>query len=458
MELRELRLIVSRYFPIAFVVFSLCLAVGFAAAFLPQKTYRTGATIVLDVNNDPELGGVSVQQASFLLPAIEQKAMSTSMRERAAADVPEALRNTRVDIDAASDVSVLRIRGTSTSPEASQAWVNAIADRLVEEQSSTSPVVLGVLDSAPLKRRPIAPNVEPILAAFIVLGVIAGLFSTLAADRIKRAFDTNQTVRDRLGTTVLGEIPVLRRRTERRRPVISLLDGNSRSPLANAFETVRTNVEFRMAQVQADRVAVVSLSPDSDRSMIAAGLCCSLATVGRNVVAIEADLRRPMLAEQLGIRPRTGLGDIATFGPEALVLQPTRLARLEVLPAGLPAGRAADVVTTHLPRVVDDIAKDHHRTLVVDSPPMRLAPESAIVMSTARYVVLVVNNRSSDFANLSEAIELINDAGGILLGVVVNGVPRRRLRRLDDQRMTRTMRDVDPVAGEKVTVPVQPDA
>lgn len=457
MELREFRLIVSRYFPIAFIVFSLFLAVGFAAAFLPDKTYRTSASIVLDLNNDPELGAVSVQQATFLLPAVEQKAMSTSMRERAASDVPEAVRNVRVDIDVTSDVSVMRIRGTSTSPEAAEAWVNAIADRLVEEQSTTSPVVMGVLDTAPLKRRPIAPNVEPILAAFIVLGVIAGLFSTLAADRIKRAFDTNQTVRDRLGTTVLGEIPVLRRRTERRRPIITLLRTQPSSPLAGAFETVRTNIEFRMAQVNADRVAVVSLSQDPDRPMVAAGVSCSLATVRHNVVAIEADLRRPMLAEQLGIRPQTGLGDVATFGPEALVLQPTRLERLEVLPAGLPAGRAADVVTSHLPAVVDDIGTGADRTLVIDSPAMRLAPESAIVISTARHVVLVVNNRSSDFANLSEAIELINDAGGVLLGVVVTGVPRRRLRRLDDHRMSRASRSIERPADDKLDAPTRAD-
>ena len=116
MELRELRLIVSRYLPIAYIVFALCVAAGFAAAFLPAKTYRTSATIIVDVNNDPELGGASVQQASFLLPAIETRAKSRSLRDRAARDVPEAFRTVRVNIDAVSNTSVLTLKGTSIDP------------------------------------------------------------------------------------------------------------------------------------------------------------------------------------------------------------------------------------------------------------------------------------------------------------------------------------------------------
>lgn len=429
MDIRELRLIVSRYLPIAFLVFALCVAAGMAAAFLPDKTYRTSASIVLEVNNDPETGGGSVQQASFLLPALEEKARSRSLHDRVANDVPDQYRDVRVAIDTTTNTSVLKVRGTSESPQAARAWVNAIADRLVEEQTAESPVVLGVLDPAPLKGRPISPNTEPIMVAAIVVGLIAGLFSTLAADRIKQAFDTNQTVRDRLGTTVLGEIPVMRRRTERRHPIISLLNGHQSAPhLVTAFETIRTTVEFRMAQVGADRLTVVSLTRDSGKSTVTAGLAYAMAAVGHQVIAIEADLRRPALADQLNVKPQQGLGDIAAFNPDTIPLQQTEHPRLELLPAGIPVGRAADVVTTTLPGVIDTLADGAH-TMLVDSPPLRGAPESSIIMAQTRYVVLVVNNSSTDFANLTEAIDRINDAGGVLLGVVLNRVPRRRLRK-----------------------------
>jgi Mrp family chromosome partitioning ATPase len=416
------------------VVFAACVAIGCATAFLPEKSYRTSATIVLDINSDPDLGGGSVQVASFLLPAIEERAESTTMRELATADVPEEFQRVRVRIDAVSDASVLHIRGVSDSPRAAQAWVNAVADRLVEDNPATSPVILGVLDSAPLKRQPISPNVEPILAGFLVLGVILALFSTLAADRIQRAFDTNRAVRDRLGTTVLGELPVIRRRTERRLPVISLLEGRSASPtMVAAFETIRTNVDFRMTQAGTRNVVLIAASKDSNKGMITAGLAYSLAAAGRRVVAIEADLREPLLSTQLKVSPAEGLGDVFAFGIESLGVQPTAHPRLELVPAGLPAGRAADVVTSALPGVIDLLSNDS-TTLVVNGPSLRGAPESGAVIAKLGYVVLTVNSGSTAHSDLSDAIDLVNDAGGTVLGVVVNGVSRRRITRHDGDR------------------------
>ncbi|MEL6890674.1 MAG: hypothetical protein AAFP84_03700, partial [Actinomycetota bacterium] len=419
---------VSRYLPLAFVVFALCVAAGAAAAFVPAKTYRTSATIVIDINNDPTQAGASVQQATFLLPAIEQRAMSRSMRERAAIDVPELFRRTRVDIEAASDASVLRIRGTSESAEAAQVWVNAVADRLVEEQSPDSPVVLGVLDGARLKPKPIAPNVEPIMAAFIVFGLIAALFSTLAADRIRRAFDTNQTVRERLGTTVLGELPALRRRTEARVPIVTLLDDASASPtLVSAFEAIRTNVEFRMAQAQASTVTFLSVGRDANNAKVTAGLAYSMAAVGRNVAVVEADLREPRIATELDVVPGLGLGDVATFGLESLQLQPTSHPRLALVPAGLPTRRPGDVVATGLPTVLDAI-RSEDRAVFVDGPPLGVAPEAAIVVANVKHVVVTIPAGSSALSDLEDAIELIEEAGGVLLGVIVNGVARRKIR------------------------------
>lgn len=191
MELRQLGRIVFRYLPVAILVFSLCVVAGMAAAFLPDKTYRTSATIVLDINNETDTGGASVQQAAFLLPAIETKARSRSLRERVVTEVPEQFRSIPVQLEAFSDVSVLTVRGTATSPTAAQAWVNAIADRLVLEQNTGDPaVILSVLDPAPVKRRPIAPNTEPLVVASVVVGLIAAVFAALAVDRLRTALRT----------------------------------------------------------------------------------------------------------------------------------------------------------------------------------------------------------------------------------------------------------------------------
>ena len=427
MELRELRLIIRHQFPIALIAFLICIAGGAAAAYLPAKTYRTNSAIVLDINNAAETTS-TVQQISFLLPALEERTESRSLKEAASVRVPEQFRDIRVDIQAISDSSVLRVRGSSKSPGAAAAWVNAIAAQLAFDQS-TEGLLLQVLDPAPVKTAPVSPKATPILVASIVVGIVAGLFAALTADRVKRALDTNHAVRSRLGTTVLGEVPVLRRRSEARHPIISLLDDEHPSnDVITAFESIRTNVELRMAELGADRVAVVSLNRDTGKSTISAGLSYGMAMVGRSVVAIEADLRNPTLSEQLGVVPKKGLGDIASSDDVELELQNTRHPSLKFLSAGIPAGRAADVIATTLPNVVQTLSEGG-RTLVIDGPPLIGAPESTIIVSQAHYVILAVNNNSSDFASLSDAVDRITDAGGVLLGIIINRVPRRRIQR-----------------------------
>ena len=427
MDLRDLRLTLTRHWVVMMLVFTTCIAIGAAAAYLPPQRFRTSTTVVLDLPVNQESTG-SIQQVNFLLPALREWTQSRVVRDRAAENVPVELRVPQARIEALTDESVMRIVATANSPEAAQAWANAVGEQLIEERGDSGLIELVRLDPAPLKPKAISPVVAPTMLAAVVLGVIAAVFAALAADRIKRASDTNRAVRDRLGTTVLGEIPKMRRR-EKKLPIVRLLDGQQSSvDLVSAFETVRTNVEFLMAGTDISRIAVVSLRRQTGKSTVAAGLSCALAKVGRPVTAIEADLHHPTLAEQLDVRPTHGIGDLAGTAVDEVSTQSTRYEHMSLLSAGIPVGRAADVVSTTLPDILDRL-DEPGRLLVIDSPPLRGAPESSIIVARARQVILVVNNSSTDFSTLSDAVERIGESGGVLLGIVINRAPRRRLQR-----------------------------
>jgi Mrp family chromosome partitioning ATPase/capsular polysaccharide biosynthesis protein len=444
MDLRDLRLTLSRHWVVMLMVFNVFVLIGLAASYLPQQQFRTSTTVVLDLPVTEENIG-SIQQVNFLLPALRELTQSRALRDRAADKVPVELRVPQARIEALTDESVMRIVATAGSPESAQAWANAVGEQLIEERGDNELIELARLDPAPLKPKAISPRVEPTMVAAVVLGAIAAIFAALAADRIKRAFDTNRAVRDRLGTTILGEIPKMKR-SERKLPIIRLLDGPQSSvDLVSAFEGVRTNVEFLMAGTDIRRIAVVSLRRQTGKSTVAGGLSCALAKVGRPVTAVEADLHHPTLAEQFDIRPGYGIGDMAGAAVEEVHPQSTRYDHLTVLSAGIPVGRAADVVSTTLPGVLD-LLDEPGRLTIIDSPPLRGAPESSIIVTQARQVILVVNNSSTDYSSLSDAIERIGESGGVLLGIVINRVPRGRLQR-DSYPSSKASRRATPIGG-----------
>jgi Mrp family chromosome partitioning ATPase len=456
MDFRDLLRTLNRHWIVGLLVGSFVLLLGMAAAFLPQKTYSATATLVLDLaeNTDAEL---SIQQITFLLPALQESAQSDSLGDAAGERVPEGLQQPRPGIEAVVDESVMEITASGVSPEAVEAWANAVSNELIAERSGVGPLELLLLDPAVEPQAPSAPNPRPILLASMVVAVIAAVFAALAADRIRQAFDTRHAVRERLGTTILGEIPKFAR-SERKLPIVTLFREGSPSSneVVTAFETIRINVEFRLLESPHAAISVISLDRHAGKTTVAAGMCCALAKVARDVVAIEADLRRPTLAEQLGTARRHGLGDLFASGDNDIALQPTSYATLKVLTAGLPVGRAADVIGSTLPGVLDDLATPG-RTIVVDSPPLRGAPESSIVVSKAHHVILVVGHDQTDLDTLSEAVARINEAGGALLGIVINRVPRRKVRKdaypeFSERRQKRDEVEVpqpEPTSGAK---------
>jgi Mrp family chromosome partitioning ATPase len=452
MDFRDLLRTLTRYWVVAVLAGSFVLLLGMAAAFLPQKTYSASSTLVLDLADDTD-ADLSIQQINFLLPALEITAQSDSLRTAAEERITdEELRRPRPGITAETDASVLQITAQGTSPAGVAAWANAVSEELIAQRSGVGPLELVLLDPAVEPGAPVAPNPRPILLASMVIAVIVGIFAALAAARIMQAFDTRHAVRERLGTTILGEIPKLAR-SERKVPLAKLLrEGSGASnEVFTAFETIRINVEFRLLDSPDTAISVISLDRHAGKTTVAAGMTCALAKVGRDVVAIEADLRRPTLAEQLGTTRRHGLGDLFASGDNEITLQTTSYPTLQVLTAGLPVGRAADVIGATLPRVLDKLAVPG-RTIVVDSPPLRGAPESSIVVSRAHHVVLVVGHDQTDLDTLSEAVARINEAGGTLLGIVINRVPRRKVRRdaypeFNDRRQKHVALD-QPPSGE----------
>lgn len=452
MDFRDLLRTVTRHWVVGLLVGSFVLLLGMAAAFLPEKTYSATATLVLDLSEETD-ADLSIQQINFLLPALQEWAQSDRVRDAAETGVPEEVQRPRPGIEATVESSVLEITATGASPEAVAAWANAVSEELIAERSGVGPLEVVLLDPAVEPRSPVAPNPRPILLASMIVALIAAVFAALAADRIRQAFDTRHAVRERLGTTILGEIPKFAR-SERKLPIVTLFrDGSKASnEVVTAFETIRINVEFRLLDSpDASTLSVISLDRHAGKTTVAAGMCCAMAKVGRDVVAVEADLRRPTLAEQLGTARRHGLGDLFASADNDMVLQSTRYSTLQVLTAGLPVGRAADVIGSTLPKVLDGLEMPG-RTIVVDSPPLRGAPESSIVVSKAHHVVLVVGHDQTDLDTLSEAVARINDAGGALLGIVINRVPRRKVRKdaypeFSERRPGRTEAEASTASG-----------
>jgi capsular exopolysaccharide synthesis family protein len=455
MELRDVRLALRRYWVLTLLVFLLCLGLGAAAAFLPTKTYRARASITSLVDPNSKAGNPSAT-IDYEMDNITLRAESRAFLDAVGSDLAEtdleaarAPRTVSTRRDAGSPILVVQVE--SSNREATAVWANAVANKLIDTLPDESQLILRLDGPAFTPSEPVAPQPKPILIGAGVLGLFLALLAAVGAARVRQALDVAEEVRSRFDAPVLGQIPPVRRLGRGNEAVASLLEDGP-PELIEAFQSLRTNLDLLLLDHRPSAIAIASWSAGEGKSTVAAGLALSLAAVGRDVVVIDADLRRPTQHERLGEPFGEGLADLGSMDVEQ-VLRRTRYEHLWFLPAGVPDRHPADVVTTALPRAYRALAAEG-RLLLIDAPPLHGVAETPFVLSVAHHVILVVDAASVKLIELEQAVDRLRSSGLVLLGVVINRVRTQRQGAAYDSYLLKA--DVADADRRSRPRPVQP--
>lgn len=421
MELTSVIRALRRHWIIVLGSFTLVVALGLVAAYSPPDRYK--ATAVVIVEPDPTRDNVPVQVLDFIVPSLIARSESRALGDAAERRVPEAVRGASISVGTTdtSGAGVLSITVTSTRKEAVAPWATAYAQEIVTSGVGAGFVTLSVLDEAREPSQPYAPARRPVVISSALLGVIVSVLAAISAAAYRRRRDEVDEITERLGLTILGEIPSLR--VLEGHGIDALLAKDAPMAVAEALQTLRSNVEFLLRDQPRRVIAVVSAVSGEGKSTVSASLAFTLASVGEPVVAIDADLRRPMLHEYLWARLAPGLSSADHVAP-AEMLQPTRQPTLQLIAAGvpLPLHHPAEVLRTNLPVVVDAV---QDRTVVIDCPPIDGFAETGLITSLATSVILVVDRRRHDLLDIERAVAMLQSRGATILGIVINRSNRK---------------------------------
>jgi polysaccharide biosynthesis transport protein len=420
-DLRQIVRNVQANWIVALVVFLACVGIGFLYAVVPAKQYE--ASLVLVAQPPPNTGdaGSDVGAIQIEIPQIVVEAENGVVQEEAQALVPARYRSVPVTITATGDPgsNTVTINAKSTDPAAAQAYANATASRVlkVTNRDAASLLVLSELGKAELPTTPTNPS-KTVAVASVALGVILGIFAALAAATIRRSGSADE-VWDRLGLPVLGEVPTLAGANGN--PAL-MFDSTGDERGLEAFQQLRSFL-YIMFQGTHPVIAFTSCEPREGKSSIASHTAWALATPGQFVVAVDADLRQPMLDRIFGVALSPGVSDISVATSPSELLAPTANRYLEVIPAGVPTRHPADVAVADVPRLLRAL-RESDRTVVLDCPPINGVAESTIFVSEADAVVLVVDARKFNVDQLEQGVGQLRASGANVVGVVLNRVRR----------------------------------
>jgi len=422
----ELVRVISRHAALGIAVLAFFLGLGVAASVVPQKTYKANSVVqALPVSTGTGTGaGTDTQLAQFVIPGVVEEVSSTTFSQQVAVKVLAGTADATLSATNDPGTGIIRISATSHSADAAQRWASEAAKLLVAGTTvSKGTLDISLTQDASTPAKPESPQPTPILVAAGMLGVIFAIGASLGAESIRQARNVPSELRARVGIPVLGEVPRVAGLRRPATPIDRVLAAGSPA-VVEAFQSIRTGLEIRLRDEPLGSIVVVSPTAGEGRTLIAAVIAWSLASAGRDVVAVDADLRGADLHARLGAQRREGLAEWDRYYASSSLLQPTALRQLSFLAGGVPHRHPADIITAALPQVLK-YCQSAGALVVLDSPPLQGVAETPLLLSEAAAAVVVLDVRRRSVDELEAAVLRIREHAEVV-GIVLNRVRRRR--------------------------------
>ena len=193
-----------------------------------------------------------------------------------------------------------------------------------------------------------------------------------------------------------------------------------RSDVAEAYRTLRTNIQFTNSANKVRTIAVTSSAPLEGKTTTAANLAACMAQAGLRVVLIDADLRRPALHKVFGLPNDAGLVTLLAGQTDRLegLLLPTPVPGLMLLPSGPIPLNPAELLAKGVFADVLGYLCSETDYIVVDTPPVAVVTDAAIVSSVVDGVILVVSKATRQA--VLQAVSNLRNVHAHILGLVLN--------------------------------------
>lgn len=197
---------------------------------------------------------------------------------------------------------------------------------------------------------------------------------------------------------------------------------DSKSPVAEAFRTIRTNIQFSQIDKSLKVIMVSSPTPNEGKTTTIANLGVVMAQAGYKVLIVDGDLRNPSQHKVFKLH-NVGVSNIVSTGMAvAECIKATLVENLFVLPAGPVAPNPSEILGSKMAYELIVSLKPYYDFILIDTPPVLPVTDAVIVSGKADGTLLLIDSGSVGVEAAKEAKARLEQAHGHILGVVLNKV------------------------------------
>lgn len=196
---------------------------------------------------------------------------------------------------------------------------------------------------------------------------------------------------------------------------------NPKSPISEQFRTLRTNLQFTSVDEPLKTILVTSAGPGAGKSITSANLAVVYAQQDKNVLLVDADMRKPTVHYTFRLANLRGLSNVlVNESTLELAVEPTDIDNLHVLSSGPIPPNPSELLASKRMEEVLTIMKQFYDVIIFDTPPTLAVTDAKVLTSIVDGSIMVIRSGQTDIEEAKVAIAMLEDTPAKFLGAVLN--------------------------------------
>ena len=273
---------------------------------------------------------------------------------------------------------------------------------------------VSVIDTAEVPRAQSSPNLFNNLLVGLLLGLGLAALIVFFKDQFDDAIRVPEDIEAKLGLPLLGVVP----QSRDDEPDLAMRD--PKSPVSEAYNSLRGSLLYSTPEGLPQIILITSAQAAEGKTTTAIATAQGFARMGKNVLLIDADMRRPSLHKRMSLNTERGLSTLLTsHEPLASAVVPGGLPKLSVLVAGpVPPSPTELLSTARIEEILQEAASQYD-VVLVDSPPILGLADAPMLSALVDGVIFVVEADRSRRGALKTALRRLRSMRPIILGAVL---------------------------------------
>ncbi|HZG86160.1 CpsD/CapB family tyrosine-protein kinase [Paenibacillus sp.] len=201
---------------------------------------------------------------------------------------------------------------------------------------------------------------------------------------------------------------------------------NPKSPISESYVRLRTNIELSAVDEPIQVIMVTSANPGEGKSTTAANLAVVYAQADKQVLLIDADLRKPTMHHHFMLSNRNGLTSVLTNQVSiGGAIRETSVPNLRALTSGpIPPNPSELLSSKRMESLIAELRSEFD-IIIIDTPPTLAVADAQIISTRSDGAILVLNSGNVKRELALKAKQSLEHAKARILGVVLNNVDRK---------------------------------